>query len=70
MDYAEQVKNGTNGADFTFADYRNLKRKPPKAETKPETKSETGAETNSTSAEDNETARNILKNRNILILQR
>jgi hypothetical protein len=40
--FAEQVKNGTNGADFTFTKYRNLKRKPPKPETKPET----GAETN------------------------
>jgi hypothetical protein len=33
MDYAEQVKTGTNGADFTFTKYRNLKRKPPKVET-------------------------------------
>ncbi len=43
MDYAEQVKIGTYGSDFTFTKYRNLKRKPPKVEKKPETKSETGA---------------------------
>jgi len=32
------ARTSTNGADFTFTDYRNLKRKPPKDETKPETK--------------------------------
>jgi lipopolysaccharide/colanic/teichoic acid biosynthesis glycosyltransferase len=50
MDYAEQVKTGTHGSDFTFYKYRNLKRKQPKDETKPETKPETDAETNSASA--------------------
>jgi hypothetical protein len=29
MDYAEQVKTMPNGHDFTFAEYRRLKRKPP-----------------------------------------
>jgi hypothetical protein len=33
MDYAEQVKTTPNGRDFTYTDYRNLKRKPPKVET-------------------------------------
>ncbi len=37
MDYAEQVKNVHIGERFTFYDYRRLKRKPPKVETKPET---------------------------------
>jgi hypothetical protein len=37
MDYAEQTKTVTNGNSFTFAEYRKLKRKPPKAETKTET---------------------------------
>lgn len=37
MDYASQSKNVTHGLRFTFADYRNLNRKPPKAETTPET---------------------------------
>jgi hypothetical protein len=39
MDYAEQVKTGTVGSSFTFADYRNLNRKPPKDKPKPETNS-------------------------------
>jgi hypothetical protein len=43
MDYAEQVKNVNRGLRFTFTDYRNLKRKPPKTETTPETKPEMGA---------------------------
>jgi hypothetical protein len=57
MDYAEQVKSGTNGSDFTYTEYRNLKRKPPKVETKPETKPEVGAETNATSVEADETGK-------------
>jgi hypothetical protein len=43
MDYAVLVETSSNGRRFTYTDYRNLKRKPPKVETKPETKSETGA---------------------------
>jgi hypothetical protein len=49
MDYAEQAKIITHGYDFTFAEYRRLKRKPPKVETKSETK--TGAETNTSSTD-------------------
>jgi hypothetical protein len=33
MDYAQQVKIMPNGHDFTFADYRRLKRNPPKDKT-------------------------------------
>jgi excisionase family DNA binding protein len=36
MDYVEQVKNFPTGKSFTFTEYKNLKRKPPKVETKPE----------------------------------
>ncbi len=35
---SEQVKTSANGGDFTFTQYRNLKRKPPKVETTPETR--------------------------------
>jgi hypothetical protein len=44
MDYSEQVKTSANGGDFTFTQYRNLKRKPPKGGTKPETKPEAVAD--------------------------
>jgi hypothetical protein len=38
MDYAEQSRTFAIGKRFTYTDYKNLKRKPPKVETKPETK--------------------------------
>ncbi len=44
MDYAGQVKIMPHGHDFTFYKYRQLKRKPPKVETKPETKPKTAWE--------------------------
>jgi len=37
MDYAAQVKTRHIVSDFTYTEYINLKRKPPKVETKPET---------------------------------
>ncbi len=44
MDYAQQIKKFAIGKNFTFKEYRNLKRKPPKVETKPSAKKETDAE--------------------------
>jgi hypothetical protein len=44
MDYVKQVKNFNQVKNFTYFEYHQLKRKPPKVETKPETKPKTAWE--------------------------